>query len=478
MTAEDQAGRGYQAKAKELFGEVCVDKSLFVRSGIQARSIPTFVGEWIIDRFCPDGELTDEIRDKINSFIQVHLPRKDQKQQIRNRLLQGEAVTVLDHFSVTVDLVTGKRKVHIPCIDETGLVEDGIVDAHKGLLSGGLWGAGKLTWHAPRDTGTRSGEVWLTDFKPMQVSSLDLDYYCQQRSHFTVNEWRELIVSSMGYNPDIYKPQQQLWLLTRLIPLVQPRTNLIELAPKGTGKSFVFSNLSRYVRVLSGGKISAAALFYDLRTQTPGLLTQYDVVVFDEAQTISFDNPGEVVGVLKDYLESGRYTRGRQGATADCGVVFLGNVPIDSLGKPSQAVIFRHLPQFLQETAFIDRLHGLLPGWELPKVKSNSPAQGIGFKADFFGEVLHLLRHDTRHVEYVNEHVILTGTEEMRDKNAVTRLAAGYLKLLFPDLKPSSEEFREYCVKPAIAMRQHIRVQLCQMDSEYRALTIGFEIRP
>lgn len=139
---------------------------------------------------------------------------------------------------------------------------------------------------------------------------MDLEYYCQQRAEFNLNEWRELLVNSMGSNPEAYSPNQQLILVTRLVPIVEPRVNLIELAPKGTGKSFIYQNLSRYTRVVSGGKVTAAVLFYNLATTTPGLLTQYDLVVFDEAQTISFDNPGEVVGLnakVKSHLKSSTY---------------------------------------------------------------------------------------------------------------------------------------------------------------------------
>lgn len=471
------ASTQFQGKAKQIFGDVCIDKGLFLSSGMLARSIPTFVAEWILDRFCPDGDLTDEVKSKINIFIQEHLPRKDQKEQLKNRLSQGEALTILDHFSVYVDLKTNTKLVKIPCIDEIGYIESYLLDKYPNLLGGGIWGAGKLVYRPPDPEERFSkGEVWLTDFKPMQVASLDLDYFCEERSHFTLDEWRELLVNSMGFNPEAYTPSKQLLLLTRLLPIVQPRVNLVELSPKGTGKSFIYQNLSRYVRLISGGKVTAPVLFYNLASNTPGLLTQYDLVVFDEAQTISFDNPGEVVGVLKDYLESGRYTRGKQQATADAGVMFLANIPIDSSGYPRQPVLFYNLPRFLQETAFIDRIHGVLPGWKLRRIKVDSPARGIGFKADFFSEVLHALRDRGGYAEYVSAHVKITGTDDMRDKKAIERLAAGYLRLFFPDIQPTPSEFYEYCVKPSVALRQRVRDQLSKMDPEYKVLSISAEV--
>lgn len=463
----------FEAKVKNIFGEACINKGLFLDSGLIARSIPTFVAEWILDRFTPDGVLTAEIQEKINQFISNHLPRKDQKESIKNRLAQGELLTILDHFVAYVDLRNNTRRVHIPCIDEHGFINLSLLERYPKLLDGGVWGAGKLVYHPPEPGSI--GQVWLQEFTPMQVANLDIDYYCEERKSFSLIEWRNLLISSMGSNPKAYTPRQQQLLLTRLIPIVQGRVNLIELAPKGTGKSFIYQNLSRYVRVLSGGKVSAAVLFYNLSSHRPGLLTQYDLLVFDEAQTISFDNPSEVIGILKDYLESGRYTRGNQAVTEDTGIILLGNIPLDATGHPGNSVLFYNLPSFLQETAFIDRLHGILPGWEIPRVTIETPAKGIGFKADFFGEVLHLLRDHPGYDEYVATHLKVNGTNDMRDVKAIQRLTTGYLKLLFPNLDVTPEEFQQYCVEPSCQLRQSIRNQLSKIDPEYKVVKIRGE---
>jgi ATP-dependent Lon protease len=461
------------SKAKQVFGEACIDKGLFLASGMQGRGVPAFVAEWILDRFCPDGRLTDNVRAEINKFIESRLPRKDQKEEIKHKLAQGDTITLLDHFIVQVDLNKNERFLMIPSIDSVGSIQPKMVDEYPNLLGGGMWGAGRLVYYPP-DKSVRGsvGELHLVEFKPLQVSRLDLDYYCEARSQFNFQEWRDLIVSSMGSNPEFFTPAQQMYLLTRLVPMVQNNVNIIELAPKGTGKSFVFQNLSRYSRVVSGGKITAPQLFYNLASQTPGLLTQYDVVVFDEAQTISFSNPGEVIGVLKDYLESGRYTRGQKAATATAGLVMLANIPLDSAGKPKTPILFHNLPRFLQETAFIDRLHGIIPGWELPRVTEDTPARGVAFKADFFSEVLHQLRGRGGYDEYVTQHLGVDGTKDMRDLKAIRRLAAGFLRLLFPNLRPTEEEFLRYCIQPAVEMRQRVRNQLSRLDSEYKDVHI------
>lgn len=468
----------YSNKVKKIFGEVCIDKSLCLKAGLLERSIPTFVGEWLIDEFCPDGQLSTENIDKLNNFINEHLPTKDQKEEIKNRLANNETLTLIDRFNVTIELKTLEKRLKIPCIDETGYIENYLIDKYPLLLRGGIWGAGRLLYHPPDPESRRKwGEIWLTDFKPLQIASLDLDYYCEQRSQFTLNEWKDVLLNSMGYNPQSYNVNQQYILLTRLIPIVQSRINIVEFAPKGTGKSFIYSNLSRYVRMISGGKVTAAVLFYHLVTNQPGLLTQYDLVVFDETQSISFDNPGEVIGILKDYLESGRFTRGKQLATAAAGIMFLGNIPIGSNGLPREPILFKNVPEFLRETAFIDRLHGLIPGWKLPRISVSSPSKGIGLKADYFSEVLHLLRDRGEYDEYVSKHMKISGTNDMRDIKAIKRITTGYLKLLFPDLKLSSYDFLNYCVKPSVNLRQIIREELAKMDPEYKVITIIGDVK-
>jgi len=468
----------FETKARNIFGEVCIDKSLMDKSGLRERSIPTFVGEWLIDRYCEAGDFNEEVEKKIRNFINKHLPSKDQKDVIKNRLSNGEAVVILDNFIVTIDLKKDRKILHIPCIDTKGYVENYLVDKYPNFLRGGIWGAGKLCYHSPSTSSDmKEGEIWMVDFKPMQVFSLDLNFYRSKRGEFTLSEWRELLINSMGLNPTFYSPEQQILLLARLIPIVQPRTNIIELSPKGTGKSFIYTNLSRYVRMVSGGKITAAVLFYNNATNTPGLLTRYDVVVLDEAQTISFDNPGEVIGVLKDYLESGRYSRGKQEATADCAIVLLGNIQLTSDLRPKNPVLFLNLPKFLQETAFIDRLHGIIPGWKLSRITKDSPAKDIGFKADYFSEVLHALRREAEYSQFISRKLGIVGTDDMRDKKAIERLAEGFLKLLFPDLKATDHELLKYCFVPAVKLRQRVRDQLSKMDAEFKTVEIGVEIK-
>jgi ATP-dependent Lon protease len=466
----------YEEKAQRLFGEVCVHKGLVQQAGFGTRSIPAFVSEWIVTRNAPEGVLDFAAQQRIRNFLNKHLPTRDQKEQLKAQLQAGDTLTILDHYSVRVDLQKDEKRLTIPCLDERrASVERDIVDNFPLLLGAGVWGVGKLEYHKP-DGLRKEGQIVMVDFRPMQNARLDLDLYCEYRAQFSLAEWRDLLIASMGYNPEAYTVTQQMHMLTRLVPLVQERINMIELAPKGTGKSFVFLNLSRYARLVSGGKVTAAALFYNNALNQPGLLSHYDLVIFDEAQSLSFDNPGEIIGVLKDYLESGSFARGgTQKIESSAGLMLLANIPLDENRRPRHANLFAELPSFLSETAFIDRIHGILPGWELPRIQDAFIGRGIGFKADYFGDVLHHLRNRAGYELLVQQHNTISGTSDRRDIVAITRLATGYCKLLFPHAQVTAVDFAEYCLKPAVQLRQMVRDQLSLLDPEYPRLRIGWQ---
>lgn len=466
----------FEEKALDYYGEVVINKHLIHEAGFGARAIPTYVGEWILGAYAQDGELTAESREKIATFLARYLPTKGQKDEIKNRLLKMETVQLLDDYHVAVNLRTGERNLAIPLLDiSDARVSGHIVDNNALLVTSGVWGIGDL-FYIPPESKTERGQVWVREFRPFQISNIDYDYFCHCRQYFEFEEWLDLMVSSMGFNPAAQSLRQKMILMTRLVPVAQPRVNLIELAPKGTGKSFVYDNLSRYARVIGGGKITPAAVFHNLATSTPGLVTRYDVIVLDEVQSISGDSAGELVAGLKVYLESGRYSRGSAMGTAEASFVMLGNVTLDEQHRPIHLEdgLFREIPNFLRETAFVDRIHGLISGWDMERVTKDTPSRSLGFKGDFFSEVLHVMRRMPQYDEYVSENMTLINCNDLRDRKAIARVAAGFLKLLFPDLQPSREQFREFCVKPAVELRQQVRDELHKLDPEYAQVNIGF----
>jgi ATP-dependent Lon protease len=467
----------FEQKALDYYGEVIINKHLIHEAGFGARAIPTYVGEWILSHFAEDGLLTEESRERVAAFLGKYLPTKGQKDEIKNRLLKLETVQLLDDYSVTVNLKTGQRYLRIPLLDiNDAFISEQIVDQNELLVTSGVWGIGTL-FYVPPDDPKEQGRVWVREFKPFQISRVDLDYFRECRQNFSFEEWLNLIISSMGFNPRSQNLTQKMILITRIIPLAEPRVNLVELAPKGTGKSFVYDNLSRYARVVAGGKITPAVLFHNLVTHSPGLITRYDVIVLDEVQSISGDSSGELIAGLKVYLESGRFSRGSTMGTSESGFVMLGNIMLDEHRRPMQEQegIFLEIPNFLQETAFIDRIHGLIAGWEMGRVTKDTPSRSMGFKGDFFSEILHVLRSDAHYAEYVSQEMRLVNCDDLRDRKAITRLATGFLKLLFPDMKPTNDQFKEHCVKPAVVLRQRVRDELHKLDPEYAKVSIGFD---
>jgi len=470
----------YEQKAKDYYGEVVINKGLISKAGFGARSIPVYVGEWIVSQFMDGDTLTEDGRNEIVNTVSRFMPQKADRNTILNRLMDQEEVRILDDFRVNVNIERHTHDLSIPLLDViNGMVQKDIIDNNPMLLKTGMWGLGTLRYVPPNGEDVKKGQIWMVEFKAFQTPGIDLDYFRESRKHFNVDEWIDLLVSSCQFNPDVHRLSQKLLLLSRIIPLVEPRVNIAELAPKGTGKSFVFDNISRYAAVIPGGKLSAPALFFNSNTKRIGLIPRYDVVVVDEIQKIQTDASGEAMAALKMYLESGRYRRatGDMG-TSESGFVMLGNITLGSNHLPlyESEGIFKELPAALQESAFIDRIHGLIEGWFMPRVSRNTPSKSLGFKGDFFSEVLHELRADLRYADYVSQSLYLPQSEDMRDNKAISRLSEGFLKLLFPDLKLSEQEFIAYCVNPAVRMRQQIRDELSKIDQEFQWITIKSQI--
>lgn len=458
--------RELDSLVQEHFGDVSIDKRLSRQIGSGDRAIPDYVSDWLVSKYSEGGQVD---KGRISAFLARHLPDKRQKEALLLELKNGGTLKLLDAYSVRVDVEADRLKLEIPCLDlSSATVVEPIVNQHPLLLDGGVWGSGTIV-RQPRDEVPERYELCMVDFKPMQTSIIDLDYFLQARRHFTLRQWRELLIRSTGLNPEAYTAEQQQHLLTRLCPLVQPRINLLELAPKGTGKSHIFARLSRYAWLISGGVVTRAQLFFNMASRTPGVITRYDVVVLDEIQTIKFSNQGEIVGALKGYLEQGEYRVMQYQGAAEAGFVLLANIPVTASAKPRDRDLFATLPEWLcgiSATALLDRFHGLLPGWELRKIDKECLCAQVALKADYFCEVLHQLRFQPEYMQWVKDNTRSSGN--IRDITAVERLSCGFLKLLFPDLSTATPQlFQEYCLEPAKRLRQLVRNQMALLDEEY-----------
>ncbi len=442
-----------------LFGELAIDKALVRSLKIrEKRAITSFVEEWLISRFQHPEKTNAEIYNDVTAFMSKHLPAKNEKEAIKHQLQSGEALTILDRFQVRIDIAGDRKILTIPCIEDTNArVINQVIEKNLILLEGGQWGAGRL--HVIPDGS--SFVVEMIEFNPMQSGKVRLEQIIEARKHFSTREWIYLLLRTMGYEPFSYSHQQQDNLILRLLPLIHNNINMMELAPKGTGKSFIFSNLSRYTWVNSGGALTQAQLFKNMNTKEVGLIGRYDLLVLDEGQSINFKGADDIHAKFKDYLESGHYSIGGDKVTSECGLMILANIELNQNGTPRRRDYIRHLPPMFHDSALMDRFHGIIAGWEIPRFTTENAAQGLGIKADVFGEYLHQLRL-VSHAEFpFGDCPSLKG--DTRDVKAVTRLASALSKLLL--INTDHEDFEEYVLKPAKALRQRVRSQLAELDS-------------
>lgn len=458
-----------QEKLRTYYAAVAVDKRLVSQEA--PRSVPAYVGEWLVRRFFT-GATRDEARRKMAAFVEKHLPLPGQREEVKAQLRRTGQVVLIDEFKVSTDLRANRYVLAIPRLDiANAYIDDELVDRHEMLLSGGVWGAGRLLYEPDEDSDSGTMRLRMDRLEPIQMSSFDFGLFAERRREFTVEEWREILIHSQGLNPDAYPlEQQRRILLARMLPMVQKNLNVFELAPKGTGKTHIYKNLSTYTHVISGGAVTPAQLFYNLgMRKMPGLLALNDTVVFDEVQSLHFSEPREMGGILKDYMESGSYHRGTQKVPAQASLVFLGNLEMGEDGQPKRSRWFDELPHPLSESALIHRVHAFLPGWYLPKINVAEVAltRGYGLAADYLSEALHRLRSRDLHEQYIAQRVRVLGTQDIRDEKAVQRVAAAFFKLLFPHGDATDDDLMHYCVEPAVEYRQYVREQLTLRDEEF-----------
>ena len=400
--------------------------------------------------------------------------------------MKGETIQILVRVVVESDLKTGIFKFSVPDIgikSNEGRVSEFVMRSLKeGMKEGENWGIVTLDYVRPEDG--EKGYAELVKFKPFKPYTPDIDYYCEARKQFTTNEWIDFIVRCMEYNPDSSQFEsytQKLLFISRLLVFCEPNLNLIELAPKGTGKSYIFNNLSKYGWMISGGKVTRAKLFYDMASNKPGIIPNYEFVSMDEIKTIVFGNQEELQGALKGYLENGSFTMGQAKQSSTAGLILLGNINLDDHRMPVNKRYFQELPEVFHDTALLDRFHGMIEGWYLPRITEDLKLEGYSLNVEYFSELLSMQRKISRYAAIVTEMLDIPKNADTRDTTAVIRLATGYMKILFPHVKSvtdiSREEFETYCFKPAYEKRKIVRMQLSIADMEYSAKMPDIKVR-
>lgn len=471
-------GKGYEDKLKRYFGEMLVYKSSGNTKFFSALSLPSFMRDWLVMMFSD----SDGVLDKGNAaeYVKEKIPTKEQwNEYLVDMLHNDQAARFLAKVKIDFDPKTKSPLFSLPDYDVPkkkgdAIVEWDVIEANRDYLLAPteVWGIVEIIV----EDGEKGSVFKLIDFQPFCPYVIELDHYIEARQFFSIDEWINVLLSAIDYNPDGYdSKEQKMTMLSRLLPFVEKRVNLIELAPKETGKSYVFSQLSKYGWLVSGGSISRAKMFYDISKKTQGLVSRYDYVAFDEIQSIKFTDAMEMQGALKGYLESGEYRVGDARGVGDAGLVLLGNIDTDRMNIERN--MFKDLPGIFQESALIDRFHGFIKGWNIPKMKESLKAHGWTLNTEYFGEILHLLRDELSYRAVVDQLLELPQNSATRDTEAIKRICTGFLKLLFPNATDISKVnvplFEEYCLAPAMEMRSVIKTQLGIIDrGEFGGKTI------
>ncbi len=461
-------------KIKEVFPDIAILKDKDNYNVFDGRNLPSFVKDFLIRKFISyDGEVD---RENIIKFLDNHIPNDNNA--IKNRLLRFETVNLLTRFIIRTDIKAGEIQFAIPDAgikyNETIIPDYVVSNNQDDLVDGEKWGVIKLIYNPP--TGNqKNGKIEFADYKPFRPYKVDLDYYRECRKQFTTEEWVDVLISAMEYNPYGFESiNQKLEFLTRLLVFIEPRLNMIELAPKGTGKSYVFGNLSKYGWLISGGKVSRAKLFYDKSRQQSGIMKNYDFVTFDEIQTISFQDPSEMQAILKSYLESGKATVDNYEFLSECSTMLMGNIPLSGDNLPLNNKYFSSLPENFRESALLDRFHGFIEGWFLPRLNKSMILKDWTLNVEYFSEILHLLRTSPEYSLLVNEVVLQEEKGDLRDLKAVQKISTAYLKLLFPHITSiddiDKKEFDIFCLQPAVRRRGIIKEQCHKIDPEFKEI--------
>jgi len=461
-----------EEKLREYFGDAVVYKNPEQSSFFSAMSLPSFLRDWLVMKFSDEEGHVDI--DEMSDYVSIYVPRKEQWEQLKYAMThEGRLIKFLAKIRVEIDVATGDALFSLPDFGfprrkHEAVVERSVLNEHKEdlLASGEVWGVVELAYFVEDDNkGNRVHMVGFTPFRPYRV---DLSYYQQARTLFSTDEWLDILLGAIDYNPaGFLNNLQKATMLSRLLPFVEKRTNIIELAPKGTGKSYVFSQISKYGWLVSGGSITRARLFYDMSRKTNGLVSYYDYVALDEIQSITFSEPMEIQGALKGYLESGEFRVGDHQGAGSAGFVLLGNIHTDFMDVKRN--MLGEVPGIFHESALLDRFHGFIKGWDIPRMKESMKANGWALNSEYFSEIMHLMRDDIIYRAVVDEVLYVPRDADHRDTEAIKRLCTGFLKLFFPNVRCPDDidvsDFDRYCLKPAMEMRQIIKTQMGVIDS-------------
>ncbi len=450
------------ALAAKAFDGYIVRKDL-VRRFKGQYPVPTYVVEFLLGRYCAsvnEAEIEEGLR-IVEFQMRERAVRPGEEELFKSRARERGSVKLIDLVSARLDPRTDSYLATLPSLRLNDVrIDDSLVAAHERLLTGGFYAEVTLEYD-PQIAQEKFGRPFaIVALRPIQLSKRSaLEDLARGREAFTTEQWKRFLLRSVGFEPDRFSPRAQDILLLRMVPFVERNYNMVELGPRGTGKSHLFQQISPYSHLVSGGKTTVARMFVDLSTGRRGLVAQYDVVCFDEISGISFDQK-DGVNIMKGYMESGEFSRGRESIRASGSIVLVGNFEVDVEHQQRVSHLFGPLPpEMRNDTAFMDRIHAYLPGWDVPKLDASHFTDHFGLVSDFLSEAWTQLRNENR-LQEIQGRVRYGSALSGRDVTAVNKTVNGLLKLLYPNRNmPISDEDLEWAVRLALECRRRVKEQ-------------------
>lgn len=447
-------------KLRQYFDGKIVRKDL-TKKIKEGANVPVYVLEFLLGQYCSsdDEEVIESGVQTVKRILADNFVRPDEAQKILSKLRQKGSHTVIDMITVHLDI---KRNCFFASFSNLGLtnvpIEDEYPEKYDRLLCGGIWCIVQLDYEYVEEEKQNGYPIQIRKLTPIQMPHIDIADLKQGRKAFSKEEWIDILLRSIGMEPDALSYREKWLLLTRMIPLVENNFNLCELGPRSTGKSHLYKEISPNSILVSGGQTTVANLFYNMGRKTVGLVGLWDCVAFDEVAGIRFkDKDG--IQIMKDYMASGSFARGKEEKAASASMVFVGNInqSVDVLLKTS-SLFDPFPPEMGTDTAFLDRMHCYLPGWEIPKFRPEHFTNDYGFISDYLAEFIRELRKE-QYGDAIDHYFRLGKNLNQRDTIAVRRMVDGYLKLVYPDGEFTKEQLEEV-LQLALEMRRRVKEQL------------------
>ena len=457
--AVEDANAEINRKLRQVFDGRIVRKDL-TKKIKEGANVPVYVLEFLLGQYCSsdDPEVIEAGVNNVKHILAENYVRPDEAQKILSVLRQRGSYTVIDKITVNLNIKTDSYEAEFSNLGIKNIpISEEYPTKYDRLLCGGIWCIVQLEYEYVEEDKHRS-PILIHKLTPIQMPHVDIDELKQGRKAFTEEAWIKVLLRSIGMEPDKFNDRERWLLLTRLLPLVENNFNLCELGPRSTGKSHIYKEISPNSILVSGGQTTVANLFYNMGRKTVGLVGLWDCVAFDEVAGIHFkDKDG--IQIMKDYMASGSFARGKKEKAASASMVFVGNInqSVDVLLKTS-SLFDPFPPEMGTDTAFLDRIHCYIPGWEIPKFRPEHFTDDYGFITDYLAEFIRELRKE-QHGDELDKYFRLGKNLNQRDTIAVRKMVGGFIKLLYPDGEYTKEQLEEI-LKISLEMRRRVKEQL------------------